>query len=87
LPGKLVPREVFTAFAEKLANGMKVGLAKEYPDMVNKIYHRAFNWCVGQGYHHEAIHYALCARLYDEALELIAGIFIAINRPGGNNHD
>ena len=53
---------------------LKMQLAKEYPGTVEKIYQRAFAWCVEQGHHHEAINYALCAGLNDQAIELIADI-------------
>lgn len=53
---------------------LKMQLAKEYPGTAEDIYRRAFTWCVEQGHHHEAIHYALCAGFKDEALDLIADI-------------
>tara|TARA_R110001599_G_scaffold183562_1_gene376844 strand:- start:6383 stop:9142 length:2760 start_codon:yes stop_codon:yes gene_type:complete len=53
---------------------LKMQLAKEYPGIAEKVYQRAFAWCVEQGHHHEAIHYALCAGLNDQAIELIADI-------------
>lgn len=53
---------------------LKVQLAKESPDISKQIYQRAVSWCVDQGYHHEAINYALRAGFNDEAIELIADI-------------
>tara|TARA_R110001592_G_C13182079_1_gene751063 strand:+ start:3692 stop:6451 length:2760 start_codon:yes stop_codon:yes gene_type:complete len=53
---------------------LKMQLVKEYPGAVETVYQRAFAWCVEQGHHHEAINYALCAGLKEQAIELIADI-------------
>ena len=53
---------------------LNVQLAKEYPGIAKEIYQRALDWCVEQGLQHEAINYALCGGIHDQAIELIADI-------------
>lgn len=53
---------------------LKARLAKEYRGVTAKIYRRAYSWCAEHGYNHEAISYALLAKDYSRAAELIARI-------------
>ncbi|MFT7548117.1 MAG: ATP/maltotriose-dependent transcriptional regulator MalT [Candidatus Azotimanducaceae bacterium] len=53
---------------------LNVQVAKEHPGIAKDIYQQALNWCVDQGFQHEAINYALRGGIYDQAIELIAAI-------------
>ena len=53
---------------------LNVQLAREYPGIAVEIYQRALTWCLEQGEKREAIKYALRGEIYDQAMELIAGI-------------
>jgi ATP/maltotriose-dependent transcriptional regulator MalT len=53
---------------------LKAQLAKEFPGAAAEVYQQASKWCVEQGYHHEAINYALSGGIHDRAIELIAAI-------------
>lgn len=53
---------------------LQTRLAKVYPGRAITLYQRASDWCVNQRQIHEAVNYALLAKNYNGAADLIAGI-------------
>ncbi|WOH38192.1 LuxR C-terminal-related transcriptional regulator [Thalassotalea fonticola] len=64
---------------------LRNALNKEYPSKTEKICHRACTWYVEHGNYQEAINYALIAKDYSQALDLIARISKKLILESGEN--